>query len=83
MIGGFLAESWGRDEDSSDDVDDAISAVLSRVNARVDAPSALIARCEELEGVLRRIAAPRRPDGTYNLSREACEQIAREALRRD
>lgn len=32
---------------------------------------------------LERIAAPKRPDGTYNLSREACEQIAREALRRD
>lgn len=40
----------------------------------------LIARCEELEGALRRIAAGPRPDGTYNLSREACERIAREAL---
>lgn len=33
-----------------------------------------------LEAALEKIAAPRRPDGTYNLSREACEQIAREAL---
>lgn len=31
---------------------------------------------------LEKIAAPKRPDGTYNLSREACEQIAKEALRR-
>ena len=31
MIGGFLAELWGRDEDSCDDVDDAIRTVLSRV----------------------------------------------------
>lgn len=29
---------------------------------------------------LNRIAAPKRPDGTYNLSREACEQIAAKAL---
>jgi hypothetical protein len=27
-----------------------------------------------------KVAAPVRPDGTYNLGREACEQIAREAL---
>ena len=29
---------------------------------------------------LEKIAAGPRPDGTYNLSREACEQIARKAL---
>jgi hypothetical protein len=29
---------------------------------------------------LERIATPKRPDGTYNLGREACEQVAREAL---
>jgi hypothetical protein len=36
--------------------------------------------CLKMEEALRLIAAPPRPDGTYNLSREACEQIAREAL---
>ena len=51
-------------------------------NTSVDERSALIARCEELEGALMRIATPKRPDDTYNLSREACEQIAKEALRR-
>ena len=35
---------------------------------------------EGLRAVLERIAAGRRPDGTYNLSREACEQMAKEAL---
>ena len=50
-------------------------------NTPVDERSALIARCEELEGVLMRIASPKRSDGTYNLSREACEQLAKEALR--
>lgn len=26
------------------------------------------------------VAAPKRPDGTYNRGRESCEQIARQAL---
>jgi hypothetical protein len=30
--------------------------------------------------VLYQIAAPKRPDGTYNLSREACEQLAVKVL---
>lgn len=34
-----------------------------------------------LVAALERIAAPRRPDGTYNLSREACEEVAVNALR--
>lgn len=33
-----------------------------------------------LEHALEQIAAGKRPDGSYNLSREACEQIARKAL---
>lgn len=37
---------------------------------------------DRLRAALEQIAAASRPDGTYNLSREACEQIAREALRR-
>lgn len=54
---------------------------MKAARADVDEQSALIARCEELADALSKIAAPKRPDGTYNLSREACEQIAREALR--
>ncbi len=34
------------------------------------------------ESALELIAAPKRPDGTYNRCREACEQIAKEALGR-
>lgn len=41
----------------------------------------LIQYVGRLENALGRIAAPMRPDGTYNLCREACEQIARDALR--
>jgi hypothetical protein len=41
-----------------------------------------LARAAHLEEALSRIAAPVRPDGTYNLGREACEQIAKEALDR-
>lgn len=36
-----------------------------------------LARAEE---ALRLIATPRRSDGTYNRSREACEQLARDTL---
>lgn len=42
-------------------------------------PNAHIA-CYRYDVVLGRIAASPRPDGTYNLGREACEQIVREAL---
>lgn len=35
---------------------------------------------ERFRAALERIAAPRRPDRTYNLSREACEQLARVTL---
>lgn len=40
----------------------------------------LLAKLARYEAALEKIAAPRRPDGTYNLGREACEQIARDAL---
>lgn len=33
-----------------------------------------------LREALELIAMPKRPDGTYNRSREACEQLAKEAL---
>lgn len=39
-------------------------------------------RVDRLESALERVASPRRPDGSYNLGREACEQIARKALER-
>lgn len=39
-------------------------------------------RLADTEEVLKLIAAPKRPDGTYNRSREACEQLARECLDR-
>lgn len=36
----------------------------------------------EARGALELIAAPKRPDGTYNRDREACEELARAALRK-
>lgn len=44
--------------------------------------AAMQLRLDELEAALERIAAPARPDGSYNLSREACGEIARDALGR-
>ena len=38
-------------------------------------------RAERLAEALRLIAAPKRQDGTWNRDREACRQIAAEALR--
>lgn len=38
--------------------------------------------CSFMQDALELIAAPKRPDGTYNRSREACEQLARETLAR-
>lgn len=46
----------------------------------MEATEELQARIDDLEDALWRIAAPPRQDGTYNISRERCEQIAREAL---
>lgn len=37
-------------------------------------------RAMEMRAALELIAAPRRPDGTWNRDREACRQIAAEAL---
>ena len=38
---------------------------------------------ERLKGTLELIAVSKRPDGTYNRCREACEQIAKVALKGD
>lgn len=43
----------------------------------------LLSRIEELRAALEMVATCRREDGTYNFSREACEQLAHEALARD
>lgn len=45
-----------------------------------DQIKALKLQVMEMEIALETIAAPKRPDGTYNYCREACEQIAKEAL---
>jgi hypothetical protein len=42
----------------------------------------LEARCAEYEHALALIACGKRPDGTYNRGREACERLARETLER-
>jgi predicted nucleic acid-binding protein len=39
------------------------------------------AEVERLRSALELIAAPKRPDGTYNRCREACEKLASKALK--
>lgn len=48
--------------------------------ALLDALDKFEARCEKTLEALELIAAPKRADGTYNRSREACEELARGAL---
>ena len=43
----------------------------------------LLPRLKRLEEALHLIAAPKRSDGTYNRCREACEQLAAEALKEE
>lgn len=40
----------------------------------------LASQLRDAIAALELIAAPKRPDGTYNRCREACEQLARETL---
>ena len=37
-------------------------------------------KCNSYEAALELIAAPKRPDGTYNRCREACEKLAKDVL---
>lgn len=77
--------------DAASTPDDGTFEPLSALDRRTASDRSLVdellherkseARALRYEAALERIAAPKRPDGTYNLSREACEQIAREALR--
>ena len=72
------------DEQSSliarcEELQDALHRCREDYHAKVIALQKIVS---ENAHALSKIAAPKRPDGTYNLSREACEQIAKEALRR-
>lgn len=55
-------------------------AACCSLTKRVHQGAEAVRREQQLRAVLERIAAGVRPDGTYNLSREACEQLAKEAL---
>ena len=50
------------------------------LNALIDTRDKLQQENQALRQALELIAMPKRPDGTYNRCREACEQLAREAL---
>lgn len=43
----------------------------------------LIKLVSKYESALQQVAVPKRADGTYNRDREACEQLAREALQHE
>lgn len=62
---------------------DALAVAQEQIERQAAHISKLRDACYRYDLALEKIAAGPRPDGTYNLSREACEQIAKEALRRD
>lgn len=51
------------------------------VDSQRDEIEQLHLRVAAIEAALHTVAMPKRPDGTYNNCREACEKIARNALR--
>lgn len=63
---------------------DAFIADLRRQLMHLDCNlSEVTSEYERYRRALEQIAAPKRPDGTYNRCREACELLARQALRLD
>lgn len=57
-----------------------MNAVEQRLTAEQQAHAEIERLCGRLVETLQLIAAPKRPDGTYNRCREACEQLAKEAI---
>lgn len=53
---------------------------LARVGALAAQVGVLRERVRELEAALAKMTAPCRPDGTWNIGREACRQIALSVL---
>lgn len=66
------------------DVDSKMARIRYHLRAIFKSPESNLEKLEALleyrTRALERIAVPPRPDGTYNLSREACQQIAQDAL---
>lgn len=58
-----------------------LEAEVKRLHDKYDLQH-LVKRCELYREALEIIAATKRLDGTYNRCREACEQLAAEALKR-
>lgn len=78
-VRGPVDRAWPEAADYLDEHPDRLERVARALTERVLAAAGFW----NLQAALERIAAGVRPDGTYNLSRLACEQIAREALESD
>ena len=64
----------------AEELEDALRSTREQIERQAAHISKLRDACYRYDVALERIAAGPRPDGTHNLSREACEQIAKEAL---
>lgn len=75
-----MAELEARVLELADRVERLTTDRNSRTEDAVDLLMRERGRCIRLESALELIAAPMRPDGTWNRDREACRQLAQEAL---
>lgn len=57
-----------------------MNAMIADIEALQKDMHNLLQECIQYSVVLDLIASPVRPDGTYNLDRKACEQLAKEVL---
>ena len=64
----------------ADRVED-LKVLADKVQQLTEAMAALRARRDKYESLVRLVATPKRPDGTFNLCREACQKLAEEALK--
>lgn len=55
-------------------------ALIDLLDTAIAVGNKLAVENARLREALQLIATPKRSDGTYNRSREACEQLARDAL---
>jgi len=75
----YTGRVFGLTQANANQLRDDVEWLLS---AAANNTAELVEENSRLRQALELIAAPKRPDGTYNRCREACEALARDALKR-
>lgn len=74
-----IREFWGNRKDCLNEAR-LIDALCDRLDNQAGTIERLLTLRDRYENTLIRIAAGARPDGSFNLDRETCRQIASEAI---